>query len=293
MLFRMSSKDTLFSTKRTINCNGRVVDFSTPRIMGILNVTPDSFYDGGRYQTEKQVLKRAEAILNEGADIIDVGAYSSRPGAADITAEWEKERLVPAFRVIRKAFPDALLSVDTFRAGIAEYMANEFGVSIINDISAGMMDDNMLVTLGRMKVPYIMMHMQGTPQNMQKYPRYNDVTRDLLAFFTQRMALAREAGIEDIIIDPGFGFGKTPDHNFLLLRELDLFSMLDCIIMVGLSRKSMIYKSLNITSDQALNGTTVLHTLALQNGAKLLRVHDVKEALETVRLFTLYRNASA
>jgi dihydropteroate synthase len=156
-----------------------------------------------------------------------------------------------------------------------------------------MMDDNMLVTLGRMKVPYIMMHMQGTPQNMQKYPRYNDVTRDLLAFFTQRMALAREAGIEDIIIDPGFGFGKTPDHNFLLLRELDLFSMLDCIIMVGLSRKSMIYKSLNITSDQALNGTTVLHTLALQNGAKLLRVHDVKEALETVRLFTLYRNASA
>lgn len=289
----MSSKDTLFSTKRTINCNGRVVDFSTPRIMGILNVTPDSFYDGGRYQTEKQVLKRAEAILNEGADIIDVGAYSSRPGAADITAEWEKERLVPAFRVIRKAFPDALLSVDTFRAGIAEYMANEFGVSIINDISAGMMDDNMLVTLGRMKVPYIMMHMQGTPQNMQKYPRYNDVTRDLLAFFTQRMALAREAGIEDIIIDPGFGFGKTPDHNFLLLRELDLFSMLDCIIMVGLSRKSMIYKSLNITSDQALNGTTVLHTLALQNGAKLLRVHDVKEALETVRLFTLYRNASA
>ncbi len=289
----MSSKDTLFSTKRTINCKGQVVDFSIPRIMGILNVTPDSFYDGGKYQTEKEILKRAEAILNEGADIIDVGAYSSRPGATDITAEWEKERLVPAFTVIRKAFPDALLSVDTFRAGIAEFMVNEFGVSIINDISAGKMDDHMLVTLGRLKVPFIMMHMQGTPQNMQKYPRYNDVTRDLLAFFTKRIALAREAGIEDIIIDPGFGFGKTPDHNFLLLRELDLFAMLDCIIMVGLSRKSMIYKSLNITSDQALNGTTVLHTLALQNGAKLLRVHDVKEALETVRLFTLYRNASA
>ncbi|MBN1790633.1 MAG: dihydropteroate synthase [Bacteroidales bacterium] len=289
----MSSKDTLFSTKQTINCRGRVVDFSKPRIMGILNVTPDSFYDGGRYQTEQEILKRAEAILNEGADIIDVGAYSSRPGAVDITAEREKERLVLAFSIIRKVFPDALLSVDTFRAGIAEFMVNEFGVSMINDISAGMMDDHMLVTLGRLKVPYIMMHMQGTPQNMQKYPRYDDVTRDLLAFFTQRIALAREAGIEDIIIDPGFGFGKTQDHNFLLLRELDLFGMLDCVIMVGLSRKSMIYKSLNITSDQALNGTTVLHTLALQNGAKLLRVHDVKEALETVRLFTLYRNASA
>lgn len=289
----MSSKDTLFSTKRTINCRGRVVDFSIPRIMGILNVTPDSFYDGGRYQTEKEILKRAEAILKEGADIIDVGAYSSRPGAAYITAEWEKERLVPAFSIIRKVFPEALLSVDTFRAGIAEFMVNEFGVSMINDISAGMMDDAMLVTLGRLKVPYIMMHMQGTPQNMQKNPSYNDVTRDLIAFFTQRIALAGKAGIEDIIIDPGFGFGKTPDHNFLLLRELDLFGMLDCIIMVGLSRKSMIYKSLNITSDQALNGTTVLHTLALHNGAKLLRVHDVKEAVETVRLFTLYRNASA
>ncbi len=289
----MSSKDTSFSIKQTINCNGRLVDFSTPRIMGILNVTPDSFYDGGYYLTEKDILARASAILSEGADIIDVGACSSRPGAADITAEWEKERLVLAFGVIRKAFPDALLSVDTFRAEIAEFVVNEYGVSIINDISAGTMDDGMLPAAGRMKVPYIMMHMQGTPQNMQKNPKYNDVTKDLLAFFTRRIALARQAGIEDIIIDPGFGFGKTPDHNFALLRELDLFTILGCVIMVGLSRKSMIYKSLNTTPDQALNGTTVLHALALQNGAGLLRVHDVKEALEVVRLFTLYRDASA
>jgi dihydropteroate synthase len=288
----MSSKDTLFSTKQTINCRGRLIDFSVPRIMGIINVTPDSFYDGGCYLKEKDIVARASEILSEGADIIDVGACSSRPGAADITSEWEKERLIMALKAMRQAFPDALLSVDTFRAEIAEFVVGEFGVSIINDISAGIMDGGMLSAIGRMKIPYIMMHMQGTPQNMQKNPHYDDVTRDLLAFFAERIALAQLAGIEDIIIDPGFGFGKTMDHNFILLRELDLFKMLGWPIMVGLSRKSMIYRSLLTTPGESLNGTTVLHTLALNNGAKLLRVHDVKEALEAIRLFTIYRNAS-
>lgn len=289
----MSSKDTLFSTKLTINCKGCLVDFSTPRIMGILNVTPDSFYDGGFYTNEKDIVNRAADILSEGADLIDVGAYSSRPGAADVTADMEKERLVKAFRAIRRSFPDALISVDTFRAEIAEFAADEFGVSVINDVSAGMLDERMLSVVGKLKIPYIMMHMQGTPQNMQKNPEYQDVTKELLAFFARRIALARGAGIKDIIIDPGFGFGKTMEHNFILLRELDLFALLGCPIMVGLSRKSMIYRSLKISAMQALNGTTVLHTLALNNGASLLRVHDVKEAREAVRLFTIYRNASA
>jgi len=288
----MTSKDTLFSTKLTINCKGRLVDFSTPRIMGILNITPDSFYDGGSYTCEKDIVGKTASMLSEGADLIDVGACSSRPGAAEVPVEVEKERLTMALKAIRQSFPEALLSVDTFRAEIAEFTAGEFGISVINDISAGILDKRMLSAAGKLKIPYIMMHMQGTPQSMQKKPEYRDVTKELVAFFAGRIALAKAAGIDDIILDPGFGFGKTAEHNFVLLRELDLFSMLGHPIMVGVSRKSMIYKTLQTIPEEALNGTTVLHTLALNNGARLLRVHDVKEACEAVRLFTIYRNAA-
>jgi dihydropteroate synthase len=288
----MDPKDTLFSIKLTINCGGRIIDFSVPRVMGILNITPDSFYDGGKYVSEKEILERASSMLSEGADIIDVGAYSSRPGAHDLTPGEEKDRLRRALIPIRQSFPHAVISVDTFRAAIAEFAVENFGAGIINDISAGQLDENMLSAAGAMKIPFILMHMRGTPQNMQKDPKYQDITRELLEYFAQRVAAARKSGIDDLIIDPGFGFGKTMQHNYTLLRELQLFSVLGLPVMVGLSRKSMIYKALRLTPGEALNGTTVLHTLALNNGAKLLRVHDVKEAVESVRLFTLYRGAS-
>jgi dihydropteroate synthase len=291
MLLKMSFKDTLFSVNQTINCGGKIIDFTVPRVMGILNITPDSFFDGGSYLKGKKILSRVTQMLTEGADIIDVGAYSSRPGADEVTLEEEKTRLRPALTNIRKCYPDAILSVDTFRAGIADYVVNEFGVTLINDISSGLLDNEMISVVGTLKVPYIMMHMQGVPQTMQIKPEYQDVTKDLLAFFAQRIAVARSAGIEDIIVDPGFGFGKTPGDNYKLLKELDLFGLLGLPVMVGLSRKSMIYKFLHITPNDALNGTTVLHTLALNNGAKLLRVHDVKEAVEAVRLFSIYHNA--
>jgi dihydropteroate synthase len=292
MLYRMSFKDTLFSVKQTINCGGKLIDFTEPRIMGILNITPDSFFDGGSYLNETEIILRVSMMLSEGADIIDVGACSSRPGAAEVTVEQEKSRLEPALFVIRKKFPNAIISVDTFRAAIAEYVVNEFGVSIINDISSGLLDIDMLPVIGALKIPYIMMHMQGTPQTMQINPEYQDITKDLLTFFAARIAVARRVGIEDLIIDPGFGFGKTLENNYKLLHELRLFEILGLPVMVGLSRKSMIYQSLHSSPDEALNGTTVLHTLALHNGAKLLRVHDVKEAVEAVKLFSIYFNVS-
>lgn len=287
----MNFKDTLFSEKQTINCCGRIIDFAMPHVMGILNITPDSFYDGGSYLTEVDIISRTSAMLNEGAGIIDVGAYSSRPGAAEITSEEEKSRLEFGLSVIRKNFPDAILSVDTFRADIASYVVKEFGVAIINDISSGLLDKEMIPVVGSLRIPYIMMHMQGNPKIMQLNPEYQDVTKELLAFFAERIAIARSSGIEDIIIDPGFGFGKSLDNNYRLLQELKLFGILGLPVMVGLSRKSMIYKTLHSTPDESLNGTTVLNTLALNNGARLLRVHDVKEAMEAVRLYSIYRNA--
>ena len=283
----MSFKDTFFSVKQTINCGGTIIDFADPRVMGILNITPDSFFDGGSYLSESAILSRTSAMLEEGADIIDVGAYSSRPGATEVTFEEEKSRLKPALKAIRKNFPAAILSVDTFRAGLAEYTVNEFGVNLINDISSGLIDNNMIPVIGSLKIPYIMMHMRGTPQTMQNNPNYQDVTQDLLAFFADRIAVARQAGIDDMIVDPGFGFGKTLEDNYKLLKELKLFDLLGLPVMVGLSRKSMIFKPLHLLPDEALNGTTVLHTLALNNGAKLLRVHDVKEAVQAVRLFSI------
>jgi dihydropteroate synthase len=287
----MNFKDTLFSVKLTINCNGRLIDFNQPRIMGILNHTPDSFYDGGKYMTENEITSRIQTLISEGADLIDVGAYSSRPGASEVTIDEEKSRLSKVLRIIVKSFPDAIVSVDTFRADVAEYVVKEYGVAVINDISAGMLDKRMFDVVGALKIPYIMMHMKGNPQNMQKNPVYDDITRELISFFTDRIQLAVHAGIEDIIVDPGFGFGKTTEHNFKLLKELSLFGLLEYPIMAGLSRKSMIYKSLNRSPGEALNGTTVLNTIALLNGARILRVHDVKEASEAILLYTLYKNS--
>jgi dihydropteroate synthase len=285
----MISKDTFFSKKTTLNCRGKLLDLSVPKVMGILNVTPDSFYDGGRYVEMDAVKNRTEQIFSEGADIIDVGACSSRPGAAPVTVEEEMERLSLVLSYIRKQYPDAIISVDTTRTVVAEWAINEYEADVVNDITAATADPLMLETIARTGVPYIMMHMQGVPATMQVNPVYEDVVKDIVAFFEERIHAALSAGIKDIIIDPGFGFGKTIRHNFQILHGLKAFSLFELPVMVGLSRKSMIYKSLNTTPEEALNGTAVLNTIALLNGASLLRVHDVKEAKETVRLFEAYR----
>jgi dihydropteroate synthase len=288
----MNSKDTFFSPKLTITCHGRLIDFSVPKVMGILNVTPDSFYDGGKYSSEAAIISRVASMMEEGADIIDIGAFSTRPGAAEVTPDEEKARLLGALKIIRREFPDICISVDTFRADIAELAVEKFGAGIINDISAGNMDDRMLATAGKLKVPYIMMHMLGTPGKMPSNPVYADVTRDLMAYFADRVAAAKLLGIIDIIVDPGFGFGKTVQQNFQLLRELSLFTLMGMPVLVGVSRKSMIYKTLNVSKEYALNGTSVLNALALANGARILRVHDVKQAVEAVKLFMIYNTAT-
>jgi dihydropteroate synthase len=288
----MNFKDTFFSPKLTITCHGRLIDFSIPKVMGILNVTPDSFYDGGRYSGETALIARVGSMIEEGADIIDIGAFSTRPGAEMITPEEEKTRLSGALQVIRRQFPDICISVDTFRADIAELAVEKFGAGMINDISAGDLDDRMFATVGKLKVPYVMMHMLGTPGSMPSKPVYSDVTRDLMAYFADRVAAAKLSGIIDIIIDPGFGFGKTVQQNFQLLRELNLFTLMGMPVLVGISRKSMIYKSLNVSKEFALNGTSVLNTLALANGARILRVHDVRQAVEAVKLFMIYNTAT-
>jgi len=288
---KMNPKDTLFSPKLSIRCHGTVMDFSIPRVMGIVNITQDSFYEKSRYMDERSLLSTASAMLTQGADMLDVGAASSRPGAIIIPEEEEKSRLKMALRAIRKEHPDCFISVDTFRSGIAEYVISEFGVCMINDISAGRADARMMTIVGSLHAAYVMMHMQGTPQTMQVNPHYQDVVKEILAFFAERKDEAIKHGIADIIIDPGFGFGKTNVQNFQLLHELGLFRWLEAPVMVGISRKSMIYKSLKITPDEALNGTSVLNALALNNGAHILRVHDVTEAAEVVKLFSIYSKA--
>lgn len=270
----------------TINCKGQLIDLSIPKVMGILNLTPDSFYDGGRYKNESEILLKVEKMLNEGATFIDVGAYSSRPNAIHINEEEELQRLLPVVEILIKSFPEILLSIDTFRSRVAKESI-EAGASIINDISAGKLDKNMQSTVAKYHVPYIMMHMKGTPQTMQKHTNYDDLVKDILLYFSERIAKAKSLGIMDMIVDPGFGFAKTIAQNFELLNKLDLFKMLELPILVGVSRKSMIYKSLDISVDDALNGTTVLNTMALQKGANILRVHDVKEAVESVKLHHL------
>lgn len=269
----------------SINCKGRLIQLSKPIVMGILNLTPDSFYDGGRY--EKSYLLQIEKMLNEGATIIDIGAMSSRPGSEFISEEAEIQRLIAPIQEINGKFPDAILSVDTFREKIA-CLAIEAGASIINDISAGNIDEKIIEVASKFRTPYILMHMQGLPKNMQKEIQYDNVTAEVLQFFIQKIETLRKAGIFDIIIDPGFGFGKETSHNYTLLKDLGLFKILNCPIMVGLSRKSIVNKVLHTKSSEALNGTTALHMLALQNGAKILRVHDVKEAYECILLHQQY-----
>ncbi|MBN2480631.1 MAG: dihydropteroate synthase [Bacteroidales bacterium] len=285
----MDSKDTFFSRKLTVNCGGLLLDLTAPRVMGILNHTPDSFYDGGRYMKEAEIRERFEELITEGADVVDVGCYSSRPGAADISPEEEKTRLSEVLKVISKIPHHAIISVDTFRSEIADFAVREYGVSMINDISAGRFDDRMPEVAGRLKVPYIMMHMKGTPRTMQIDPMYDDLMKEIIAFFAERINTAREFNVNDIIIDPGFGFGKTVEHNFTLLRNLEVLEMLELPLMVGISRKSMICRTLDCKPGEALNGTTVLNTMALMNGANLLRVHDVREAREAIKLYEAYK----
>jgi len=267
-----------------INCKGRLINLSAPRVMGILNCTPDSFFDGGKYRNESQLLNQAEKMLAEGADFIDIGAYSSKPNAEFVSEEEEIRRVVTVVELILKQFPEALLSIDTFRAKVAEACANS-GAAMINDIAAGLLDDAMLQTVGRLKVPYIMMHMRGNPQTMVKLTQYDDIVQEMLFYFSERIAAARSHGIEDIIIDPGFGFAKTLSQNYEVLNKLELFQMINLPLLSGVSRKSMIYKLLGNTPQEALNGTTALNTISLMKGAKILRVHDVKEAVEAVTIY--------
>ncbi|RWW98900.1 dihydropteroate synthase [Flavobacterium cerinum] len=266
-----------------INCKGSLVDLSTPKVMGILNCTPDSFFDGGKYKDESQLLQQAEKMLADGADFIDVGAYSSKPNADFVTETEELNRMVPVVELLIKHFPDVLISVDTFRAAVAK-SSIESGAAIVNDIAAGLLDNKMLETVGQLKVPYIMMHMRGTPQTMIKLTQYDDIIKEMLFYFSERISTARDHGINDIVIDPGFGFAKTTEQNYEVLQKMELFQMTELPILAGMSRKSMIYKLLGISPQEALTGTTVLNTIALTKGAKILRVHDVKEAVETIKI---------
>lgn len=272
-----------------INCKGKLVDLSQPKVMGILNCTPDSFFDGGNYNNDSQFLNQAEKLLADGADFLDIGAYSSKPNAEFVSEEEEIARMVPAVELVMKHFSDTLISVDTFRATVAK-AAVESGAAIVNDIAAGMLDDKMLETVGQLKVPYIMMHMRGNPQTMVKLTQYEDIVGEMLLYFSERIAEARKHGIDDIIIDPGFGFAKTLEQNYEVLNKMELFNITELPVLAGMSRKSMIYKLLDITPQEALNGTTVLNTIALQKGAKILRVHDVKEAVETVRIMKQFND---
>ena len=270
----------------TINCKGRLIDLNTPKVMGILNVTPDSFLDGGRYTDDRAVLRQAEMMLSDGADFIDIGGYSSRPGASEVTETDEIRRVVPAVAAIVKAFPNAIISVDTFRSGVAR-AAVESGAAIINDISAGNLDANMMETVAALQVPYIMMHMRGNPATMQTLTDYEDIVKEMVLYFAEKATEARRFGINDVLVDPGFGFAKTLEQNYEVLRRLDDFSILELPLLVGVSRKSMVYKPLGTSAAEALNGTTALHMIALSKGAKILRVHDVREAVEAVKLHQL------
>jgi dihydropteroate synthase len=274
--------------KSTLNCNGKLVTIDKPKVMGIVNITPDSFFDGNNYCTEVKLLKRCEAILSEGADIIDVGAVSTRPGSFSPDSMEEKKRLSFALSLIRKHFPDALISIDTFRAEVARDMAANYGIDFINDISSGDLDPEMFGTVAELKIPYVMMHMKGTPDNMQEQPVYEDPVAEIVRYFSVRTAELHHLGVADIIIDPGFGFGKTIEHNYEILRSLKEFEIFRLPVLVGVSRKSMIYRLLETNPQEALNGTTAVHTLALMNGADILRVHDVKEAVECIRIVQAY-----
>ena len=271
------------NTQFTINCNGILVDLSSPKVMGILNLTPNSFYDGGKHKNINTIIHQVDKMLSDGATFIDIGAYSSKPSAEFVSETEESKRLLFVLKEIVNTFPNIIISVDTFRANVAR-IAVENGAAIVNDISAGLLDENMLATVADLKVPYIMMHMRGNPQTMQSLTDYKDIVKEMIFYFSESVAKARSFGISDIIIDPGFGFAKTLEQNYEILNKLELFSLLDLPLLAGISRKSMIYKVLEKTAKDALNGTTVLNTIAVQKGAKILRVHDVKEAVECIKL---------
>ena len=279
----MEGKNTVFHQKLTLNVRGVLVDLSKPRVMGVLNLTPDSFYDGGKNNSLHEALKKTEQLLVEGASILDIGAYSSRPGAEHISEEMEYDRMIPILRAIVKEFPEALISVDTFRSAIARAAVNE-GAGLINDISAGSLDSQMFQTLAELEVPYIMMHMKGTPQNMTSYAEYQDINSELVQYFLQRIQKLKNMGLKDFILDPGFGFAKTMEQNYAVLGTFEQLKIIGQPLMAALSRKSMIYKLLECDAEHALNGTTVANTIALIKGANILRVHDVKAAVEAVKI---------
>jgi len=278
-------KREVFKKTKTINCNGRLQSLEKPLVMGILNLSPDSFYDGGKYSTLEKLTFRIEEMIRQGAAIIDIGAYSSRPGAKHITQKEEWDRLKPVLEILIKKAGATVISVDTFRSEIAQIAVQDYGVSIINDISGGSMDENMFNTIAKLNVPYVLMHMKGTPQNMQSNPVYENIVEEIIRYFSEKLAILRNFGVLDVILDPGFGFGKTIDHNYEILARLQDFRILDLPILAGFSRKSMIYKYLDCVPEQALNGTSVLNALALQKGVDILRVHDVTAANEVIELF--------
>ncbi|TLF45625.1 dihydropteroate synthase [Maribacter aurantiacus] len=268
----------------TINCKGKLIDLTNPKVMGILNLTPDSFYDGGKYKNERDILEQVEKMLSWGATFIDLGAYSTRPGADEISTDEELKRLLPVLELVLSKFPDALVSIDTFKSKVAEE-ALELGAALINDISAGLLDEAMMEVIAEYHVPYIMMHMRGNPKTMQEQIFYEDLLQEIMFYFSERLSVARSKGIIDVIIDPGFGFSKTLEQNYELLKNLDLLTMADRPILAGLSRKSMIYKLLGTDAQHALNGTTALNMLALEKRASILRVHDVAEAMECIKIY--------
>lgn len=273
----------------TLNCNGRLFVIDRPVVMGIINVTPDSFYSGGRDTELRDILHKADRMLQAGAGILDIGGLSTRPGSAPVTEREETDRVAPVIAMIKKYFPQAFISVDTYRSGVAK-AAFENGADMINDISAGSMDSNMIPVVAGMNIPYIAMHMQGTPANMQDAPRYGDVAIEVLQYCAGKLQECRNAGIKDIIIDPGFGFGKSITQNYILLKKLHTFTVLDTPLLAGISRKSMIYQQLGITPGEALNATSVVNSWALEQGAHILRVHDVEEALQVINLWEMYRS---
>jgi|TARA_B100001996_G_scaffold65374_1_gene47297 dihydropteroate synthase len=267
----------------TIKIKGELINFSVPKIMGILNVTPDSFYDGGKYNSEKKILDQVEKMISSGADIIDVGGYSSRPGAKEISIENELSRVIPIIQLISKRFPNIIISIDTFRSKVANQAVNS-GAHMINDISGGNLDSNMFKTVSKLDVPYILMHMRGSPKNMMNNTNYDDILNEIKNYFSERISKAKLDGVNDIIIDPGFGFSKTKEQNYKLMNRLEFLKEFKTPIVVGISRKSMIYKTLDTTPDKALNGSTILHTISLLKGANILRTHDVLEAVECVKI---------
>lgn len=268
----------------TINVSGSLIDLAEPHIMGILNITPDSFYSDSRKQTEESIRLQVRKIVDEGGQMIDLGAYSSRPGANDVPVQEEMERLRRGMKVLREEAPDMPVSIDTFRADVAKMCVEELGAGIINDISGGELDSNMFPTIAKLGVPYVLMHMKGTPQNMQQETHYEDLMKEIMLYFAEKVQRLRDLGQKDIILDPGYGFAKTINHNYELLQHQEMLKIFELPILVGLSRKSMVYKLLGTTPDQALNGTSVLHTLALQKGANILRVHDVKACAEVIKI---------